>query len=63
VIAHPEVLVQLRQSKFRTPRVLTCPKATRRHPSWRGCGGPAESTGRGMQEEMRRRTREAPKGS
>jgi len=24
VVAHPEVLVQLRQSQFRTPRVLTC---------------------------------------
>jgi len=27
----------------------------------RECGGPPESTGRGMQEEIRRRTREAPK--
>ena len=26
----------------------------------RECGGPPESSGRGMQEEMRRRTREAP---
>src|SRR6266511_2592920 len=28
---------------------------------WRGCEGPPESTGRGMQEERRQRTWEAPK--
>ena len=27
---------------------------------WQECGGPPESTGRGMQEEIRSRTREAP---
>ncbi len=28
--------------------------------NWRGCGGPPESTGRGMQEKMCCRTQEAP---
>ncbi len=28
---------------------------------WRECGDPPESSGRGMHEEIRRRTREAPK--
>jgi len=31
--------------------------------SWRGCGDPAESSGGGMQEEIRCRTRKASKGS
>ena len=30
---------------------------------WQECGGPPESSGRGMQEEIRCRTREAPKVS
>ncbi|MEJ2328031.1 MAG: hypothetical protein P8Y25_15030, partial [Chromatiaceae bacterium] len=34
-----------------------------KRPSWRGRGGPPESSGRGMQEQMRWRTQEAPKGS
>jgi hypothetical protein len=32
-----------------------------KHPSWLGCGGPPETSGRGMQEERRGRTREASK--
>jgi hypothetical protein len=58
--ASPEVLVQLRKGLVRTPRVCTLPKATRAHPDWRGGAGPPESSGRGMQEERRRRTWEAP---
>lgn len=42
---------------------LTVQKAIRSARKWRGRGGPSESTGRGMQEEMRWRTQEALTGS
>ena len=36
------------------------PEAYMKHPLWRGCGGPPESSGRGRQGERRQRTQEAP---
>ncbi len=51
-------------SLLRTPRVLTYTEGnTRDTDHGEGIEGPPESSGRGMQEEKRRRTREAPKGS
>jgi hypothetical protein len=61
VTAHPAVLVQLRKGACCGRRGFSrTPKATRDHPSWLGCEGPPASTGRGMQEERRRSTWEAP---
>ena len=60
-VALPEVLVQLRNKLVADAEGFNVHR--RQHGntrSWRGCGGPPESTGRGMQEEIRRRTREAP---
>ncbi len=62
MIAHPEVLVQLRDEIFAD--VEGFDDRRRQHKNirnWLGCEGPPESTGRGMQEEICRRTREAPK--
>ena len=51
-------------SLLRTPRVLTYTEGnTRDTRKGKGIEGPPESTGRGMQEEKRQRTREAPTGS
>jgi len=61
VIAHPEVLVQLRDEFFADVEGFN--DRRRQHKSirnWLGSEGPPESTGRGMQEEICRRTREAP---
>ncbi len=62
MIAHPEVLVQLRDELVADVEGFN--DRRRQHKSirkWLGCEGPPESTGRGMQEEICRRTREAPK--
>ena len=62
MIAHPEVLVQLRDEVFAGVEGFN--DRRRQHKSIRkrlGCEGPPESTGRGMQGEICRRTREAPK--
>ena len=58
--AAPAVRGQLRQGLGRTPRVCTLPQATRAQPLGRGRAGPPESSGRGRQEERRRRPWEAP---
>ena len=53
MIAHPEVLVQLRNKLVADAEGFNLPEGHTKHPIGRGCGGPPESTGRGMQEEMR----------
>jgi hypothetical protein len=58
--ALPEVLVQLRNKFVAGAEGFNASEGNTKHPLWRGCGGLSESTGRGMQEEIRRRTREAP---
>jgi hypothetical protein len=58
--ACPESWYSFEISLLRTARVLTYPEAHRKHPTRRGCGSPPESSGCGMQEQMRRRTWEAP---
>ena len=61
VTAHPEVLVPLRNGACCGRRGFSrTPKAIQEHPSWPGCEGPPESSGRGMPEERRRRPWEAP---
>jgi hypothetical protein len=61
VTAHPEGLVQLRKGACCGRRGCErTPKATPEHPCWQGCEGPPESSGRGMQEERRTRTGDAP---
>ena len=56
----PEVLVQLRNELVADVDSFNVLEDNTKHPEWLGCGGPSESTGRGMQEEIRQRTREAP---
>ena len=60
MIAHPEVLVQLRNMLVVDVDSFNVLEDNTKHPDRLGCGGPPESSGRGMQEERRRRTREAP---
>ena len=60
MVAHPEVLVQLRNKLIADVDSFNVLEDNTKRPEWLGCGGPSESTGRGMQEERRRRTREAP---
>src|SRR5262249_49478965 len=61
VTAHPAVLGQLRKGAWCGRRGFSrTPQATQDHPYWQGWEGPPESSGRGMQEEGRRRTWEAP---
>ena len=54
------MLVQLRDKLVADGEGLNEPEANTKHPIGRGCGGPPESSSRGMQEEIRRRTWEAP---
>src|SRR5919201_6939335 len=58
--AIPEGLVQLRDKLVAEAEGFNVPKGNTRRPIRRGCGGPPESSGRGMQEEIRGRTWEAP---
>ena len=60
MIAHPEVLEQLRNKLVADAEGFNVPEGNTKRPIWRGRGGPPESSGRGMQEEIRQRTREAP---
>jgi hypothetical protein len=62
-VALPEVLVQLRNRIVADAECLNKHEGNTKPPIWKGGGGPSESTGRGMQEEIHRRTREAPQGS
>jgi hypothetical protein len=59
----PFVLVQLRDEFVADAEGFNVPEGNTRRPIRRGCEGPPESTGRGIQEEKRGRTREAPTGS
>jgi hypothetical protein len=54
------VLVQLRDKLVADAEGFNVPEGHTKHPFWRGGGGPPESTGRGLQEERRPRTQEAP---
>jgi hypothetical protein len=63
VIAHPEVLEQLRNKLVADAEGFNVPEGYTKRPIWRGRGGPPESSGRGMQEQIRQRTRETPIGS
>jgi len=54
------VRVPLRDKLVADGEGFNVPEACTKHPIRRGCGGPPESTGRGMQEERRQRTQEAP---
>jgi hypothetical protein len=56
----PFVRVQLRDKLVADGEGFNVPEANTKHPNGQGCGGPPESSGRGMQEEIRRRTWEAP---
>jgi hypothetical protein len=60
-IALPDVLVPLRNKLIADADSLNVLEGHTKHPWWLGCGGPPESSGRGMQKERRWRTREAPK--
>ena len=46
--AHPEVLVQLRDELVAEAEGFNVPEGNTRRSIRRGCGGPAESSGRGM---------------
>jgi hypothetical protein len=63
VIAHPEALVQLRDKLVADAEGFNDPEGKTKRSRWRGRGGPPESSDRGMQEESRERTPEAPSGS
>ena len=54
------MLVQLRNLIVADAEYFKEHEGNTKPPIWQGGGGPSESTGRGMQEEIRRRTREAP---
>jgi hypothetical protein len=56
------VLVQLRDELVADADAegFNVPEGHTKHPFWRGCGGPPESKGPGMQEEMGQRTQEVP---
>ena len=56
----PEVLEQLRDKLVADGEGFNVPEANTRRSVWQGRGGPPESSGRGMQEEICRRTWEAP---
>src|SRR5262249_5958539 len=59
--ASPEVLAQLRKGACGGCQGCSrTPKALQDHPCWRGWAGPPASSGRGRQEERRRRTWETP---
>ncbi len=47
------MLVQLRNKLVADAEGFNVPEGHTKQPFWRGCGGPSESTGRGMQEEIR----------
>ena len=50
----PEVLVQLRNQLVPDAECVNELEGNMKPPTWRGGGGPAESSGHGMQEEIRR---------
>jgi hypothetical protein len=54
------VLVQLRDELVAEAEGFNVPEGNTKHPIGRGCGGPPESSGRGMREEMCQRTQEVP---
>jgi hypothetical protein len=54
------VRVQLRDKLVADGEGFNVPEANTKQPFWRGGGGPPESSGPGMQEEIRRRAWEAP---
>ena len=60
VTAPPEVLVQLREAEVADAEGFNAPEGNTSPAHWQAGGGPPESTGRGMQEERRQRTWEAP---
>jgi len=55
--------LQLRDECDADAEGFNVPEGNTRRPIRRGCEGPPESTGRGIQEEKHGRTREAPTGS
>lgn len=61
--ARPEELVQLRDKLVADGECFNVHEANTKHPIGRGCGGPPESTGHGMQEEIRLENPGGPIGS